>query len=791
MTLLRVFSLVPLALLALYPFAQSSDFTSEQAGRAIRCPTLSGPKSYDICSSQIREKTPDSTDFAPWAINNYLSSSSILVPVSTTNWQGPMDMCVLNGYLYVVANLGMLVWDVRDPTNPSYVTQYDWPTTVRSTFVLKGVGEFLYLLSSNEGVSIIDASDPNNLIVRSKLPLPVQQDYMEVGGHFLYIASIYDYFFVIDVADPDHPRIVTQYTTTELDFGWLHGMTMRQTDTMPLVYFSSAWGNSPLFTYTLDDSVTPRHVRTYYGPADGKPAFFGRLVAHGDQLVGYSYAASSYVVMNVAEPYFPEFGCGVELGTPITHLTMSGQVMYVMTTAGVRTYDISTLCSPSLIGTALLQGFTDGSTGRGVAVGQWLYNYGYDSKEHVRIAQSDMSDPSQPVTRSLYSAKISQKLFVAPTEPQMVASTSRELESCRAFDLTDPPFPLQAADFGPGSNAEHTNGATYSGAQMYLASSDSSRPKRRGSLSRFEIHDPNHPLLLSQIVFGTNSDNSRMSFEDVAVANDYAYVAAEDSGLYVFQYLTQQYNPTLRSVLSLPPQAHAIRIRGNRAYIVCWGRNLYLDVYEGAFLVVVDISNPLQPIVVGNQEPWGHYNIEMHGEIIATTSWIVDHWAVTLYRIDSTGWPEPVGIYDPPDRSADLILLELTTQHLYVDNGDFLDIVDITNPAMPILAERQFRVGKVYDVAVKGEVVYIGQEYGIQTYRGPSCCEGTTGNVDGHGGVDLSDLSRLISFMTSNGSLVCQSEADIDQSGGTDLSDLSLLIAYLVSGSASLPSCVS
>jgi hypothetical protein len=70
------------------------------------------------------------------------------------------------------------------------------------------------------------------------------------------------------------------------------------------------------------------------------------------------------------------------------------------------------------------------------------------------------------------------------------------------------------------------------------------------------------------------------------------------------------------------------------------------------------------------------------------------------------------------------------------------------------------------------------------------CCIGTTGNINVVGGVDLSDLSMLVAYITIGGvTLGCPAEANVNTFGSTDLSDLSTLIAYLVAGPITLPSC--
>jgi hypothetical protein len=73
----------------------------------------------------------------------------------------------------------------------------------------------------------------------------------------------------------------------------------------------------------------------------------------------------------------------------------------------------------------------------------------------------------------------------------------------------------------------------------------------------------------------------------------------------------------------------------------------------------------------------------------------------------------------------------------------------------------------------------------------PSCCVGLTGNVNGSGGVDLADLSALVSYLTGGGyTLPCVLEANVNGTGAVDLADLSALVSYLTGGGYLLPVCL-
>lgn len=75
-----------------------------------------------------------------------------------------------------------------------------------------------------------------------------------------------------------------------------------------------------------------------------------------------------------------------------------------------------------------------------------------------------------------------------------------------------------------------------------------------------------------------------------------------------------------------------------------------------------------------------------------------------------------------------------------------------------------------------GDIWY---EHGDSTHY--MCCQGTTGDINMSGGIDLTDLAYLISYLTviPPPALPCPGEADINANGSVDLTDLSLLISYL------------
>jgi hypothetical protein len=96
---------------------------------------------------------------------------------------------------------------------------------------------------------------------------------------------------------------------------------------------------------------------------------------------------------------------------------------------------------------------------------------------------------------------------------------------------------------------------------------------------------------------------------------------------------------------------------------------------------------------------------------------------------------------------------------------------------------------------VGGEFLNAGEKESqfIARWNKPtSCCEGTTGNVNMSGVIDLTDLSLIISYLTVTPRpvLPCPAEANVNGASVIDLTDLSLLISYLtVTPRPVLPNC--
>lgn len=105
--------------------------------------------------------------------------------------------------------------------------------------------------------------------------------------------------------------------------------------------------------------------------------------------------------------------------------------------------------------------------------------------------------------------------------------------------------------------------------------------------------------------------------------------------------------------------------------------------------------------------------------------------------------------------------------------------------SMLIDADDSTMILKFYSITAGGTLID-----SLRLYRGPGCCVGATGDINGVGIVDLSDLSALVSYLDGNSfAFPCETEANVDTQGIIDLADLSALVSYLTNAGYSLPAC--
>lgn len=209
----------------------------------------------------------------------------------------------------------------------------------------------------------------------------------------------------------------------------------------------------------------------------------------------------------------------------------------------------------------------------------------------------------------------------------------------------------------------------------------------------------------------------------VAVAGDYAYVAAGNAGLQVVGLDADRTSPQIVASLSLPGNANAVTLAGNLAYIAAGNSGLH----------VVDITNPLTPHLLGS---FNTGNNARGVKVLGTTVFVAN--SSNLQVVNAAN----------PGAMIQISTLSLggTVWNLDIDSGRNLaavaagssgvHLVDISNAAALVL-RGSVATGDARGVAMNGNFAFVAdrnnsmRSLNIATPTAPSILSTTPQNLGG------------------------------------------------------------
>ena len=102
-----------------------------------------------------------------------------------------------------------VILDVSDPFAPSVLHLAGTPIGPRAGVTV--VGTTVYLPDAAEGLNILDASDPANVVPLGNYPSPANMRRVNRRGDVLYVTDLYLGVTILDVSEPRSPALVSQY----------------------------------------------------------------------------------------------------------------------------------------------------------------------------------------------------------------------------------------------------------------------------------------------------------------------------------------------------------------------------------------------------------------------------------------------------------------------------------------------------------------------------------------------------------------------------------------------------
>lgn len=214
-------------------------------------------------------------------------------------------------------------------------------------------------------------------------------------------------------------------------------------------------------------------------------------------------------------------------------------------------------------------------------------------------------------------------------------------------------------------------------------------------------------LDLTSSLRGTNYNSSDLTIANFAVTDGLVYagqsgaavITASNNGFNASARVTvKTFSPTALSYLDIPYPGYAnnVDVSGNYAYVA-----------DGpAGLLVVDVSNPLTPGIVGTLDTSGNAN---DVRVVGNLAYVADGISgLQIIDVTSPALPTLAGFTETPGVAWDVAI---AGNYAYIADGDSgLQIIDISNPAVPLIFGSYDTPGTAKGVDVSGNVAVVADD---------------------------------------------------------------------------------
>ncbi len=431
------------------------------------------------------------------------------------------SVAVSGNYAYLTSvgdNNGgsLLVVNVSDPSHPVQVAEFTHPGMLLS---VRTEGDFAYLAAAQEGLLVVDISNPLQPALAGAFPMPFA-DGVAADGKHVYVTDPTEGIYVIDVSDPTNP---SQAGLAKISLFGLQAPGERQVLAQNGVVYLANY-NQGLRTVSVQDPANPRRLGAYDAPLPG-------------------FAFDSVTINNLT---------------------------YVIEdNVGLRVVDVSDPTDPVQLS------FDDGSapdslpTPRGLAV-QGNYALTADINNGLRIF--DVSKPAKPYpVGQLDKPKNMADVAVLGHFAYVVLhDPSPEKRGMLTVDIIDPQKP-KLVNFLKLPN----NAAALVIRNGYLFVADTLEPREktaRALLRVFTLSDPSAPQQVGQL----DLTNSAHTTSSMAATDDYIYLGDLGNGLHVID-ITRPLQPVEVGMLTDYGSVYDLAADGNYVYADCSGWVMVID----------------------------------------------------------------------------------------------------------------------------------------------------------------------------------------------------------------------
>ena len=525
------------------------------------------------------------------------------------------------------------------------------PGVVRS---ITPAGDLLYISVGDQGVQILDITDPAHPAVAGSFTTYGRVTDVAVAGNYAYVTSIFDSFRIFDISDPAAVIQVAEYSPIDI----AQGVTVAGD------YAYVAAGGDGLVTVDISVPSNPQPGGKLTGTGYARD-----VIVSGD----YAYVADGYgnptvFAANVANPDAPTKIGGFQTLGEAYALDLVGDTLFVTTwDNGLYDLNVSNPAAPALLGKV-------NTPGRAVDVAV--------ANGHALIADDwggwrkvNVTDPAHPA------------IIAETITPGEVLQVAVDGDRAVILDNSLGAFTVDVTD--PGQPAIQGRTTQINGAAEDLALFGShAYVIQSGNIRVFDISNPAAPIVGNQL--DTPGQAQRL-----VVADGRLLVADGIGGVHIYDLGNPTSPALLGTYATVPDEARIVRVDGHHAFVAANG------------LHVVDLSNPTAPSRSGYYKPSGLISgMDLAGHLLYLSGSFNGIWTI---NVSNPATPTEIGHFekflDAP--------VAATEQGIFVYDSRFdqtLLWLDMTNPITPTI--RATYPTQVRDMVIADGTLYVAADWG-------------------------------------------------------------------------------
>ena len=719
---------------------------------------------WAIWNNSTPEEIADYRAWSAYKSTPFERGQDILEYSGSCLWTYAIDLVVIDSIMYVLNINGLQVFDIANVSSP--VLLKNIPLGNSPTYNdIAASGNYLYV-SRYDRVYVFNISDHVNPQQVSEFVLSgTVMEIQAIGDRIYFGIAVtsgdttgdYPAFYICDASSPDQPTILGKYEPEALHHDCRRFVVVGER-VYAINYFDSR-----LDVISITDAARPQAVNSVdiTAPAD---------IAYDS---GYLYVCgqdNNLTVFDVASPDTPQVHGTYHSYQPQTIEIRDGYLYAAQTGGnepnGVKIFQIT---SPGTLDSGYLCGmyaermvFHDNYLSIPLHASGFLTYALHEPFPYcpVKIAQYNYD------TYTMRGVDVKGNYAYVSNKGTGIPSASRN--GVYVVDLTDKQNPTLVNWVNTGGYPSDV----YVGDSILFTS-------RCWATYAYSLRFPGSPA--SPIKWsGFGGQTSWNYYRDTLV-----YVC-DNGGFDIFNF-ARPCCPTRISRLDLFEGIYywflgpAALMYGNIAFVAKLG---YFDSLPGFGMAAVDVTDPLQAIVISQQmvseETYDgavDYEMAKRGDYLYLAGGTT---GLSVLNVSNPASMEVVFNYAVAgDEFRGIAILR---NFLFLSGGSYVHVFDLTNPISPQFVQRVpiSRKGRV--MTVQDDYLYVTCEEGFYIFH-VTIPPGICGDADGSGSIDISDAVYLILYIFAGAPApnpLLDGDANCDQA--VDVSDAVYLIAYIFTG---------